>query len=588
MNDTMTNSDVSNENIQDRKIDHAQHHIESSPSAPAASRRHFVGAMVAAAGLGALVNTPQIAKAATSSSSSPYIIYLADYSPVGDGIADDTTPVKNALLAAEGKLLVFEEGKTYKVTQALTVSKNTTIFGMESALKFVVSGYTENLVLRSHVTISNLTVENAGSSPVGAGNFQCPILIGKYGPGTGYSGITLRDITIKSNRPNGNGILITGDSHDILIDGVTMRSATSLGRGIAIHWGGADVHTNGTTHPYNIRITNVVASDFTYSGADTGVIFLSGCYNIEVSNVDANNVYKGLVGYAGDRGDQYAATIQSGRSGQGIIFKNIVMRSVIYQGVKINGKPILSGNSQPWPVRMESCMFIGKSGSGNGIILANCSAPVFDGCKVSYFDGQGIASHEKANGVRFLGGEVDHNGGNGFYCSHSTNPPANWYISNVYLHDNNTNNNTIDSQSSGIFLGNSIRPIIHGCRIGDPGGETQRYGIRISPSCVSPKLEDNDVQGVYSGGVAYSIGASSNYDINAHGQNNTAASGITGYEGAPIYVIDGNGNRVFKASSWPFSGSWVKGDRVYNSNPYSSGPVGWVCTSAPNSWNSFG
>jgi parallel beta helix pectate lyase-like protein len=558
------------------------------PAKTIATRRSFIGAIAAAAGAGAMLTMPNRAKAATSSTSSPLLVYLADYSPVGDGTTDDTTPVSNALSAAAGKTLVLEEGKTYIITQALTVSKNTTILGKGSSLKFVVSSSVRNLLLRDHVTITNLTVENSGSSPSGAGDYQCPIVIGDYSSGTGYSGITLRDIILKSNRSNGNGMLITGDSHDIVVDGVTMISATSLGRGILMHWGGAGtLETTGTKHPHNIQITNVVARDMTYAAADAAVIFISGGYNIEVSNVDAHNVYRGVSVFAGDNGDEYATAIQKGRSGYGIEFSNIVMRSVTHQGVKIAGKGSLAGDAQAWPVRMTNCSFVGISGSANGVTVQVCDGPVFVGCKFSHFDGHGVAAGKEPKRVKFIGCEVSHCGNNGFYCSIATGGVEDWSIIDTYIHDNNTHGNTNSAQSAGIYLGITERPIILGCRFGSTSGETQKYGICAGSSCVSPKLEDNHVYGVASGGVGYSIGSSTDYRINAHGGNNTAAPGITAFGGAPIFTIDDKGNRIFRASAAP-SGTWVRGDRVYNTSPSSGGTVGWVCVAAPSTWQAFG
>ena len=552
------------------------------------SRRKFIGAIAAAAGVGAVLKSQSIVDAGTSSSASPLLVYLADYSPAGNGTTDDTTPVSTALSDAAGKVLVLEENKTYKITQALTVSNNTTILGKNSTLKFVVSGAVRNLELRDNTVITNLTIENAGSSPTGAGDYQCPIVIGYYPSGAGYSGITIRDVTIINNRSNGNGIFITGDSHDIVIDGVVMESSSTLGRGILAHWGGATSPASGTTHPYNIQISNVTARDLTYSSADSAVIFMSGAYNIKVSNVAAYNVDSGIICYAGDYSNQYASAEQAGSIGSGIEFTNIDVRSAISKGVKIDGAPTVSGDTLPMPVYMASCSFTGQSGSGNGINVANCVGPIFTGCKVSGFGSHGIGAGAGSRQVKFLHGEVSDCGNNGFYCNNGVGGVEEWSIIDTYIHSNNVNDNASASQSSGIFLGNISRANIIGCRFGISSGETQKYGVRVETTCVSPKLEDNHVLGVASGGVGYSVGSSSSYSINANGENNTAESGVTAFGGAPIFTIDGHGNRVFRASSAPASGTWTQGDRAYNTAPVSGGTIGWVCVSSPNTWKAFG
>lgn len=52
----------------------------------------------------------------------------------------------------------------------------------------------------------------------------------------------------------------------------------------------------------------------------------------------------------------------------------------------------------------------------------------------------------------------------------------------------------------------------------------------------------------------------------------------------------GGGVRVISASAAPTTGTWKRGDVVYNTAPSSAGYVGWVCTVAgtPGTWNAFG
>ncbi len=51
-----------------------------------------------------------------------------------------------------------------------------------------------------------------------------------------------------------------------------------------------------------------------------------------------------------------------------------------------------------------------------------------------------------------------------------------------------------------------------------------------------------------------------------------------------------NNSRSSGSESTPISGSWLKGDLVYNTNPTSGGYVGWICTAAgtPGTWKGFG
>jgi hypothetical protein len=51
-----------------------------------------------------------------------------------------------------------------------------------------------------------------------------------------------------------------------------------------------------------------------------------------------------------------------------------------------------------------------------------------------------------------------------------------------------------------------------------------------------------------------------------------------------------NANRIVYASTAPTSGSWGRGDIVFNMAPSASGFVGWVCTAGgtPGTWKSWG
>ena len=51
----------------------------------------------------------------------------------------------------------------------------------------------------------------------------------------------------------------------------------------------------------------------------------------------------------------------------------------------------------------------------------------------------------------------------------------------------------------------------------------------------------------------------------------------------------GPGNKVGFAASAPSSGTWSRGDVVWNTQPSASGPPGWVCVSSgtPGTWKAM-
>ena len=66
------------------------------------------------------------------------VVHVRDFGAVGDGVTDDTAALANAFAAAAGNQLSLEQGKTYKVTAALTMSPNTTLQMNGSTINFVI------------------------------------------------------------------------------------------------------------------------------------------------------------------------------------------------------------------------------------------------------------------------------------------------------------------------------------------------------------------------------------------------------------------------------------------------------------------
>lgn len=114
-------------------------------------------------------------------------------------------------------------------------------------------------------------------------------------------------------------------------------------------------------------------------------------------------------------------------------------------------------------------------------------------------------------------------------------------------------------------------------------------------------LQNNLVKDVIDGGAAgqrgYRVGGTSGTPI-AEIKNNTAlgtfATGQYTLSGAGIGITYEGGNTWNPRDAWSFAapttGTWGRGDKVYNTAPTPGGNVGWVCTTAgtPGTWKSFG
>lgn len=60
--------------------------------------------------------------------------------------------------------------------------------------------------------------------------------------------------------------------------------------------------------------------------------------------------------------------------------------------------------------------------------------------------------------------------------------------------------------------------------------------------------------------------------------------------GAKFNVIDLGGNSIVSATAFPSTGTWLTGDKAFNSAPANGEPLGWICTSggSPGTWQAFG
>lgn len=166
-------------------------------------------------------------------------VSVKDFGAVGDGVADDTAAIQNAINAAAGKTLVFD-AVTYKTTSSLTISSHGTklhcrgatidYYGTAVAVGFGLVGGTTYPV---EVEIHNLNI-NVNNGPSSAG-LQVR---------TSYSRYYNVNILLKSGATSAKGFVLVGDE------------------------------ANGTGPYYNLFQACVVQSQS--SGTDhTGVLFSS-------------------------------------------------------------------------------------------------------------------------------------------------------------------------------------------------------------------------------------------------------------------------------------------------------------------------
>ena len=141
------------------------------------------------------------------------------FGAIGDGIADDTDALEQAIAEAMRKKLALKLPKgEYKITKTLVLD-HINVYCEEVKISFY--GLTQNVPaidMWDHVNIYGKlhiwTIDNK----VGNHGGRCGMGFGEYASGRGAHHCYVEDLTITGGVPNANGVLITGDSSDIRLD----------------------------------------------------------------------------------------------------------------------------------------------------------------------------------------------------------------------------------------------------------------------------------------------------------------------------------------------------------------------------------
>ena len=180
-------------------------------------------------------------------------------------------------------------------------------------------------------------------------------------------------------------------------------------------------------------------------------------------------------------------------------------------------------------------------------------------------------------------------------------------------------NCTISGYYIGIQTYGAIRRpmdlIIEGCTI-----STDNFGISLGAGTDATIIKGNIFDTCYrginvtDGGKATIIDnyfinmfEASHYGIIASGDDTEISVQGNTFNGCGMFTtLSNNKNRIYAnissnatgsrvktvtySSAAPDSGTWVKGDIIYNNDPVAGGSIGWVCTSdgAPGTWKTFG
>lgn len=454
------------------------------------------------------------------------------YGAEGDGTTDDATAIQAAFSAVPtgGGTVIFPNAGTYLSSAALTLQAGTTVDLNGSTLRFTTTADANNLLLRSGCVVENGTVENAGSGWTGHGGNGCPLTIGDYNSGTGYTNVVLRNLTVITAKPGGNAIIVTGDSSNILIENIKADTSATMGRVVLVHWGNADNPTAGTAHPHDIVIRNIDCGDLTYNDVDVSPVLLSGCYNVTVENVEGGDITNGraMLVYPGDYGAQYASAAVQRAFMRGILVRNYAIASS-FIGIKATTKNI-SGTVS---IHAGDMVFEGVAVKSNasttatslGVDLTNSDGVHFRDCSFDGFN-KNIAFEATVANASFEHCTIANAYANGLNTGTTSTPN---FMDVVLAYNQFQDNNQQTTASRGdVTLNNAGRWDI----IGNHFDSTYNaFGIRALSTSSRLRLMNNHVSALTAGGTAYSLGAGSDAAF-AAGANNTAATGITVHGGS--------------------------------------------------------
>ena len=313
----------------------------------------------------------------------------------GDGVTDDTDAINAAIANAKanGATLKLPEA-TYYTSKPIDLdsinvqSENAFIkfYGMQASVPAI------NMQTNVNITgkIRIWTVDN--TSVTGNHGGRCAMGFGNYNTGVGAYNCYVEDLEVSGGYYNANGILITGDSSKVTINKITIVGASTIGRGVLIHWGNANDHypeyvdgvkTNNylhkegcdyTKHPHDINLGTVICNDLSNNEGDAAAFYIAGGYNITVDEISASNVRQALTITGGDGGFSYASPVEKAHGSKNVVVKKITATDLTSCGIyytvesSYNDIPIFYGELTLGTVNLSyGSSYAGQGPAFNGI-----------------------------------------------------------------------------------------------------------------------------------------------------------------------------------------------------------------------------
>ena len=520
-------------------------------------------------------------------------ISVLDYGAVGDGSTDDGPAVQlaiNAVAAAGRGTIVFPAGKSYFMNTQVNVCDN-----------LVVMGYGARIIAGrawAHIDAPLFKNFTAAKMSIAPGTITATENVSFYG-----LEFDCQDTGGASGVPN-------VDMHGLLICMGNRTDVASAVNGFTVQdcylhdFDGAGVFTYGGQ---NINVSN---NRFVNFFPNTVLSIGSG---LSLTDVDGFVIDANVFDHTGANWSWHGMTILdfNGQSKNGTVSNNVIrnmnngdgiscegnslnnIENVTFVGNMISdcaGDGIGVDNGVQAVVSDNTILNIGGTGvligqtervviSGNSIINCGLGAIYGSGDKItivgnnitgtSYGDatyqGDGIflvpTASSNSNSALISGNYLKDIAACGIVAQENTSIIGN-FIFNAGTSTSATRRQGIIAATDSIVTGNTVQSI-----------NNTSYGIYCTGSPCT--MRDNQLLGTFTAGKVY-----------------------VGYRGAVSTGIVLNQDRIemngplgtitIWDTTTPSTGYWIQGDVVYDTTPSASGYIGWVCTTTPSTWKTWG
>ncbi|WP_373515399.1 right-handed parallel beta-helix repeat-containing protein [Persicitalea sp.] len=459
------------------------------------------------------------------------------FGAAGNNSSDDTNAFRKAL-----RHLHVQADGIYRLTDDLVLPKGGALTG-QGTLNFDFTSLKNGLVMADDSKLDGLTINMLSTVSGGADQNNTCIQLGKKIRSEFVSNVSVKNVTLSSNKPAGCRVSVNGGSNHIVMDRVRILGKGGTGTGICIEWGMIDdTPQEGIVQPNNIDITNVIISGLAGSTTDPGNagFFLSGVHDVRLSNIYTDSTaFAAIRIFPGDYGSYYSSPEEKLKANTGIVLDNISSYNCKRHALSITGVAPLAPGSPRYsiPLLCTNSLF---SNIGGGTVAGISFDNVRD-CRIenSIITGFYINSYCQDGAYNINFRNVTHRNSiwHGAYLEGGT-PPEDIRYTECYFE----NCGTGTAGGAGIFVANARRPYIQNCLFGNIGTEDMRYGVLINSqnNPVAASLSDNYVRNLRTGGIGYSLGNPSDTGLVYKMFGNRVKPGLTFRNGSTNITIDQN------------------------------------------------